>query len=287
MLFNLLSTSVLLWSLSRADDPPKHGEGAEGSSMGPVAFMWPSDRAWTAANDNTGPCGSPSGPTNRSAFPLSQGEVALSIADEAWHVAFRLAVSNNPTQQSDFDDQVVDNITELEPGHQCYKLQQLENISAGQNATIQLEYWSDFEGENNGNNQSFFACADVYFVETMNFKDQVPCFNVTSADFNSPNASSTPSASASSTSAGLSSATSGAPAAASPSASSSSGGLSTGAKAGIAVGSVIGGLAILALIAFLVFRRGKNAGLQNRNSYELRAKTLSTTPEAGSTNTGT
>lgn len=24
-----------------------------------------------------------------------------------------------------------------------------------------MEYWSDFEGENNGNNQSFYACADI------------------------------------------------------------------------------------------------------------------------------
>lgn len=72
-----------------------HGEGEEGSSMGPVAFMWPSDRIWDATHDNTAPCGSNSGPSNRTIFPLSQGSVALSIADDAWHVAFRLAVSNS------------------------------------------------------------------------------------------------------------------------------------------------------------------------------------------------
>lgn len=69
--------------------------------------------------------------------------------------------ATDPTQQSEFDDQVVNNVTEIEPGHQCYKLNQLEGITPGTNATIQLEYWSEFEGENNGNNQSFFACADV------------------------------------------------------------------------------------------------------------------------------
>jgi hypothetical protein len=69
-------------------------EGEEGTSMGPVAFLWPADRVWDAQNDNTAPCGSSSGPSNRTAFPLSQGSVALTIADEAWHVAFRLAVSN-------------------------------------------------------------------------------------------------------------------------------------------------------------------------------------------------
>lgn len=67
----------------------------------------------------------------------------------------------DPTTQADFDDQVVNNITDVDPGHQCYSIDRLEGITAGTNATIQLEYWSEFEGENNGNNQSFFACADI------------------------------------------------------------------------------------------------------------------------------
>jgi hypothetical protein len=67
----------------------------------------------------------------------------------------------DPTKQSDFNNQVVANTTDVDPGHQCYKMHSLENISAGQNATIQLEYWADFEGENDGKNQSFFACADI------------------------------------------------------------------------------------------------------------------------------
>jgi hypothetical protein len=67
----------------------------------------------------------------------------------------------DPTKQSDFSDQVVATTTDVDPGHQCYKIHSLKNISAGQNATIQLEYWADFEGENDGKNQSFFACADI------------------------------------------------------------------------------------------------------------------------------
>jgi hypothetical protein len=55
----------------------------------------------------------------------------------------------------------VNNITDVDPWHQCYSIDRLEGITAGTNATIQLEYWSEFEGENNGNNQSFFACADI------------------------------------------------------------------------------------------------------------------------------
>lgn len=55
----------------------------------------------------------------------------------------------------------MNNITDVDPGHQCYSIDRLEGMTAGTNATIQLEYWSEFEGENNGNNQSFFACADI------------------------------------------------------------------------------------------------------------------------------
>lgn len=87
-----LSVFAALAALTNAQT---HGEGEEGSSMGPVAFLWPPDRVWDAQHDNTAPCGSAAGPLNRTIYPLSQGAVALSIADEAWHVAFRLALSNS------------------------------------------------------------------------------------------------------------------------------------------------------------------------------------------------
>lgn len=47
-----------------------HGSGAQGSVMGPVAFLWPSDRAWDGAHDNVGPCGSPASVVNRTEFPI-------------------------------------------------------------------------------------------------------------------------------------------------------------------------------------------------------------------------
>lgn len=71
-----------------------HGDGDEGTVMGPVAFLWPEDRAWSATADNIGPCGSSEGVTNRTSYPLSQGSVALSIADEAYKVAFYVAFTN-------------------------------------------------------------------------------------------------------------------------------------------------------------------------------------------------
>lgn len=46
-----------------------HGD-EESKEMGPVAFMWPPDREWGAAQDNTAPCGSSEGVTERTEFPL-------------------------------------------------------------------------------------------------------------------------------------------------------------------------------------------------------------------------
>ena len=37
---------------------------------GPAAFMWPKDRVWSAAADNTAPCGSIAGAGNRTLFPM-------------------------------------------------------------------------------------------------------------------------------------------------------------------------------------------------------------------------
>lgn len=39
--------------------------------MGPAAFLWPPDRAWSAHIDNHAPCGSVEGPGKRVEFPLS------------------------------------------------------------------------------------------------------------------------------------------------------------------------------------------------------------------------
>ncbi|KAI1164812.1 hypothetical protein F5B18DRAFT_670459 [Nemania serpens] len=240
-----------------AQDDKAHGEGVEGTAQGPVAFLWPEDRPWSATSDNIGPCGSSSGASNRTEFPLSQGSVALTIADEAWNVAFSIAYGNDPTVQSQFAQQVVD-VPEVESGHQCYKVADIPNtVVAGSNATIQLEYWSNMDNELGGRNQSFFACADITFIEAAKLTTQVPCFNVTSSDFNSPEPSS--------------SATAGQPndpSAADTSSSNSSGALTTGAIAGITVGVVVASLLVIGAVAFVVFRRrsSRTTDYENRSS---------------------
>lgn len=48
-----------------------HAAETSADDMGPAAFMWPPDRVWSAAMDNTAPCGSVAGVTNRTDFPMS------------------------------------------------------------------------------------------------------------------------------------------------------------------------------------------------------------------------
>ena len=223
-----------------------HGVGTLGTSMGPVAFLWPADRPWSADADNTAPCGSVQGVTNRTPFPLAAGAVSLSIASEAYDVEFMLSYSNDPKSNSDFTQQAIAHtIGRVEAGHQCYSLAPLPStVKAGDNATIQLEYRSKFKTENNGRDQTFYACADIQFVDATAFKTSIPCFNVTSDEFAPPQGS-----------------------APNPSATQESpaGGLSHGAIAGIAVGTIVGSLAVVGLVAFLVFkkRRGSKDAVAN------------------------
>ncbi len=53
-------------------------------------------------------------------------------------------------------------MTEVDPGHQCYKIDQLPSfVAAGTNATIQLQYIAKYQDENNGQDEPFYACADI------------------------------------------------------------------------------------------------------------------------------
>ncbi|KAI0196408.1 hypothetical protein F4808DRAFT_323408 [Astrocystis sublimbata] len=255
-MMKLTYLSLLVATCAAATDEKMHGEDAEGTVQGPVAFLWPESRPWSAATDNVGPCGSPKGVTDRTEFPLSQGSVALIIADEAWSVDLSVAYANDPTDRGQFSQQVV-SVPEVASGHQCYKIADIpDNVVAGSNATIQLEYWSNIENEMNGHNQSFFACADITFVEPATFTAQVPCFNITTSDFNSPDdhTSNTDSED---------------PADSDDSEPSASGKLSNGATAGIAVGVIVASLIAMGMIAFAVFRRkGKQTLLHEDRAYQ-------------------
>ncbi|PSK37290.1 hypothetical protein B9Z65_2032 [Elsinoe australis] len=237
-----------------------HGSDAA-KSMGPAAFMWPPDRKWGAAQDNTAPCGSASGVVNRTDFPLVNGQVALVMQDDSYYVQVGISYSNEPRSMDDFQVVIDDaRLTELDPGHSCFPVPDPPSgTTAGSNATLQIRYTSDFETDKN---ETFYACSDIRYVLTTEFRTQVPCFNASVDDFDIPAATATPSgsaaasASSSPTGAGsTSSQTTGA-------VSGSTSGLSSGAIAGVVIGA-IAGIALIFGGLLLLWRRKQQ---QKRNA---------------------
>ncbi|CAM1508021.1 Fc.00g048690.m01.CDS01 [Cosmosporella sp. VM-42] len=213
--------------------------------MGPAAFMWPADRVWSAAMDNTAPCGSVASVGNRSEFPMKNGKIALIGQDESYDIQLSISYLSDPKSNSDFSTLIdAGAFKEIDPGHTCVNVEDAPaSVSAGDNATLQIQYIAGFDSSEN---QTFYACADITFVGLSDFDESIPCFNATDpeGDDNDDHAASgsSPSATASAT----------------PEKGKSGGGLSGGAIAGIVVGS-IAGVALLAVAAFLLYRRGAKA----------------------------
>ncbi|KAL2829182.1 hypothetical protein BDW59DRAFT_178534 [Aspergillus cavernicola] len=226
---------ALLVALSSAIRAQSHGEEAA-EEMGPVAFLWPPDRTWRAAYDNTAPCGSNSGIVNRTEFPLVNGQLALVIQDESWNVQIAVSHKSNPTTNNDFETFVEGaRISDIDPGHMCYPVPNPGvDTEEGMNATFQIRYTSDFDTDKN---ETYYACSDVTYIPTSTFTYQVPCFNVTADEFTSTDESDSDSNSSEDNTDDSSSATNNA---GTESSSSSGGGsgLSGGAIAGIVVGCV-------------------------------------------------
>jgi len=173
---NLLAGLALSVASSYAQD-----DEAEYDDFGPAAFMWPEDRVWDAAVDNHAPCGSRAAPRNRTDFPLDNGQVALVAQDESWQIQLGISYSADPMSNDDFDVIISQEaFKELDPGHTCIPWPKAPNsVSEGDLATLQVMYISEFDTPRN---QTFYACADIVWVEPANFDTQVPCFNATSPD---------------------------------------------------------------------------------------------------------
>ncbi|CAH0058874.1 unnamed protein product [Clonostachys solani] len=235
-------------------------QNAKYTNMGPAAFMWPPDRVWSGDADNTAPCGSIASPnnSNRTDFPLDKGQVALVAQDESYDIQLSVAYMSDPKSNTDF--KVItspEQFREMELGHTCVPVGDIpDHVKSGDFATFQIKYIADFDKPEN---QTFYACADVKFVEEKAFTISIPCFNATEPDaddeagpgfdFHSSTTSTAPaSTSTGSSSSGSDSSNDGS------SSSSGGGGLSKGAIAGIVVGAVAG-VAIIALAALFLYRR--------------------------------
>ncbi|OAA71473.1 hypothetical protein ISF_02024 [Cordyceps fumosorosea ARSEF 2679] len=242
---SVLTTLAAAWLMASS------GVSAAGTSakamtsntIGPAAFMWPPDRVWSADADNTAPCGSIAGVTNRTTFPLQSGKISLVAQDESYDLELAVSYVEDPKSNSDFNKLIdMETFKDIKLGHTCVTLPNApSSVKSGTNATLQIKYIADFDKPEN---QTFYACADITYVELSDFKVSIPCFNATEP---SPGDS---------TSKGGSSSTPSASASASPSSGSGTGksGLSGGAIAGIVIGS-IAGVALIAAAALLIFRR--------------------------------
>ncbi|KAI5461559.1 hypothetical protein BGZ63DRAFT_386087 [Mariannaea sp. PMI_226] len=211
--------------------------------MGPAAFLWPADRVWSASMDNTAPCGSVASPGNRSEFPMTNAKIALVAQDESFDIQLSISYLSNPKSNSDFSTVIsADKFKEIDLGHTCVNVPDaISSVKSGDKATLQIKYIADFDSPDN---QTFYACADVTYVELTEFDESIPCFNATETSNPSSTSTSTHAASTSSSDDTDSE----------NSSSKKSKGLSGGAIAGIVVGSV-GGVAIIALAILLVYRR--------------------------------
>lgn len=174
----------------------KHGSAAA-NDMGPVAFLYPEVRQWSADADNTAPCGSyASVSTNRSDFPLDDGFVAFIAKYESYNVKLSISYNSNPTTQDDFEEWYNGNVSsELLIGHTCFFMpDQPNSINAGDVATIQAIYQND-DADRVGSdelpvesamNETFYVCADIQFVEESVFDLSdyaLSCFNVTDSNY--------------------------------------------------------------------------------------------------------
>ncbi len=280
-----LTTAVIALVLAFGQTAAAEGipKGAT-EGMGPAAFMWPPDRVWSAAADNTAPCGSIAGIVNRTTFPLREsrsfvisitthltsslenGKVALVAQDESYDI--ELAISYlagglyspsviyfphfanmvscvDPQSNSDFKNLIdMETFREMEMGHTCVPVDDApDSVKAGANATLQIKYIADWDKPEN---QTFYACADITYVELADFQERIPCFNATQPSDDDEN---TGGSKGDKTGSGSESSST-----SSPSASKGKSGLSGGAIAGIVIGS-LAGVAALALAGFFVYRR--------------------------------
>ncbi|CEJ89800.1 hypothetical protein VHEMI05624 [[Torrubiella] hemipterigena] len=214
-----------------------HASAAAFDNMGPAAFLSPPDRPWSPDADNTAPCGSDSGPVNRTQFPMRNGKVAFVAQDESYDIELRISYKSDPKSDDDFTQLIsAAAFREMDMGHTCVNVADAPAaVQPGSNATFQIKYIADFDKPQN---QTFYACADITYVSAIaNLGSSANlCFNATepSTGKNKPTNTPVPGNNSGQSSGG--------------------GGLSGGAIAGIVIGS-LAGVAFVGAGAFMVYRR--------------------------------
>ena len=85
---------------------------------------------------------------------------------------------SDPESNDDFETLIdVLAFRDLELGHTCITVEDSHSsLSPGENATLQIKYISEFDTPRN---QTFYACADIYYVEHLPYDMDARCFNAT------------------------------------------------------------------------------------------------------------
>lgn len=152
----------------------------------------------------------------------------------------------------------------MDLGHVCVPLPDApSSVSAGDNATLQIKYISAFDKPDN---ETFYACADITYIELADFDESIPCFNATRpAEDDDKDNHGTSSSSSSENDKGSSR-------------------LSGGAIAGIVIGSVAG-VALIALAALMLYRRRSQKEATMRQQQSARGVDWAERPPKGSHST--
>lgn len=202
------------------------------------------------------------------------GQIALVAQDESWSIQVAISHKNNPASNEDFEPIIAQTrIPELAEGHQCYPVPNPSpDIEAGSNATLQIVYTSDFEDDRN---ETYYACADITYVQASQFTYQVPCFNATVDDFNITDTNDGDSSSSTASSVAASSTSNNSVS------SDSSNRLSGGAIAGIVIGAIVGILGLAGAI-FFIWRRSQQKKRSNALETNVRNVKWVQTDERGS-----
>ena len=87
----------------------------------------------------------------------------------------------DPKSNDDFNTLIdAEHFREMDPGHTCVPVPDApDSVTDGDYATLQIKYIADFDTPDN---QTFYACADIKFVELDSFDIKIPCFNATGGD---------------------------------------------------------------------------------------------------------
>ncbi|WVQ81874.1 hypothetical protein IAT38_004001 [Cryptococcus sp. DSM 104549] len=174
MLFNALAISLAASAVS-AISVQRRAQITDFETS-PVSFAFPEARGFQASDAATAPCGGYA-PGNRTSYPITGGDIALTQQTEAENVNILYTNEANPTKFHSFST-YSDSILEIGAGHFCQKAPDFAALGfkEGDDATLLVIY------QLSGSSGFYYQCADINLVSATGFTttEQYVCGNYTS-----------------------------------------------------------------------------------------------------------